>query len=92
MKSEHPCEILAKLYSFYLFLVCDLQGVLDSSKKPFIFELTDPVIHNRSNKPEKKYKSGRTDRGFDGIKSFFQTHKCNPLCKLLGLPNDNDHH
>ena len=29
-------------------LVCDLQGVLDTSRSPTVFELTDPVIHYQS--------------------------------------------
>lgn len=64
-------------------LVCDLQGVLDQSKRPPVFELTDPVIH--SNFRQRKHKYGRTDHGRDGIKKFFSTHQCNDLCKLLGL-------
>mmetsp|Transcript_41452 Transcript_41452/g.100156 ORF Transcript_41452/g.100156 Transcript_41452/m.100156 type:complete len:676 (+) Transcript_41452:109-2136(+) len=59
-------------------LVCDLQGVWNETDG---FMLTDPVIHHASGKG----KNGRTDRGKEGIKKFFETHKCNPLCKRLGL-------
>ena len=56
------------------FLVCDLQGVLNSS-----FELTDPAIHSR------RKRFGVTDHGQRGHEAFFATHKCNPLCKILQL-------
>ena len=35
-------------FSARKFLVCDLQGVLDETSSPMCFELTDPVIHYRS--------------------------------------------
>ena len=55
-------------------LVCDLQGVLTSS-----FNLTDPAIHSS------RRRFGYTDHGKKGMASFFQTHKCNSLCKTLKL-------
>ena len=36
-------------FSARKYLVCDLQGVLDGRSSPMCFELTDPVIHYRSN-------------------------------------------
>ena len=68
-------------------IVCDLQGVLDSTKSPPLFELTDPVIHYSSKQKWKKgkHKFGRTDLGAKGINRFFSTHKCNNLCRLLGI-------
>lgn len=74
-------------YSNRKKLVCDLQGVLDKSQNPPVFELTDPVIHYASSKGRKKV-FGRTDRGKYGIMDFFKTHKCNAVCLLLGLPSD----
>ena len=62
-------------------LVCDIQGVFSRNK----FRLTDPVVH--SNEGEKA-KFGRTDRGQHGIVDFFKSHKCNGLCKCLGLPHN----
>lgn len=56
-------------------LVCDLQGVLTSR-----FELTDPAIHSKEGK-----RFGLTDKGKKGMRDFFETHKCNPLCKALRL-------
>jgi hypothetical protein len=79
-------------YSYYhskrQLLVCDLQGVYDSSdpENPK-FEFTDPVIHH-STDSSRKHKFGRTDRGHHGICDFFRSHKCNTICRLLGLPND----
>mmetsp|Transcript_14747 Transcript_14747/g.22175 ORF Transcript_14747/g.22175 Transcript_14747/m.22175 type:complete len:790 (+) Transcript_14747:89-2458(+) len=82
------------------FMVVDLQGVFsvkdDGSK---VYELTDPVIHqhdrlrrrsrrhdhNRGSKVGKKWNFGRTDRGINGMKAFFETHKCTDACRLLGL-------
>ena len=69
-------------------IVCDLQGVLDTSQKPPVFEFTDPVIHYKS-KSGRRNVFGRTDKGHDGIKDFFKTHKCNNVCKALGLSPDN---
>ena len=64
-------------------LVCDLQGVLNTSVRPPIFELTDPVIHSR-----KKGSYGRTDAGEKGWNKFFCTHDCNELCRQLNLPKN----
>lgn len=69
-------------------LVCDLQGVLDETTTPSsppVFELTDPVIHYRSSTGRERV-FGRTDRGIQGIKNFFRTHKCNSLCNMLKKP------
>eukprot|EP01049_Picozoa_sp_SAG25_P011882 SAG25_NODE_1513_length_2865_cov_3.743312_1_plen_338_part_00 len=68
------------------FMVCDLQGVLDESQNPPLFELTDPVIHYKSNHGRKNV-FGRTDHGQKGMDKFFCTHECNALCRLLHLPD-----
>lgn len=57
-------------------LVCDIQGVGDL--------YTDPQIH--SNAGPQNYLYGRGDMGIDGINQFFSTHRCNGLCRSLGLP------
>ena len=64
-------------------LVCDLQGVLDASAVPPVFELTDPVIHRRHKQGSRRNTYGRTDRGDAGIHNFFKTHECSELCKRL---------
>lgn len=64
-------------------LVCDLQGVLDVSTNPPVFELTDPVIH--SNYDYKSGLFGKTDHGHKGMRDFMNSHICNDLCHLLGL-------
>lgn len=65
-------------------IICDLQGVLDTSQNPPVFEFTDPAIHHKS-KSGQKSEFGRTDRGHDGIDDFFISHKCNNVCKALDL-------
>ncbi|KAJ3228534.1 hypothetical protein HDU81_006133 [Chytriomyces hyalinus] len=72
------------------FLVCDLQGCLDMTVVPPTFEFTDPAIHFSGNSKGGKRKFGRTNRGKYGIADFFKTHKCNDICRVLGLPSDND--
>ena len=64
------------------FLVCDLQGVLDVNSSPPCFELTDPVIHDRS-MTGRRGVFGRTDRGLKGIDNFYETHQCTELCRAL---------
>ncbi|KAL7536710.1 hypothetical protein ACHAWF_005537 [Thalassiosira exigua] len=63
------------------FLVCDLQGVLNTSLSPPVFELTDPAIHYK--KRTQRIDFGRTDRGEAGIQDFLTSHKCSPLCRML---------
>ena len=63
-------------------LVCDLQGVWNPEDG---FVLTDPVVHYVSS-TGKKHKNGATDKGEQGVKRFFQTHVCGPLCHRMKLP------
>ena len=64
-------------------LVCDIQGVWNAEDG---FVLTDPVVHYVSSSG-RRHKNGATDKGLDGVKSFFSTHKCNGLCAKLRLPS-----
>ena len=48
------------------------------------YELTDPVIHYASRRGRRSV-FGRTDRGKGGMHRFFETHRCNALCRLLRL-------
>lgn len=71
-------------------LVCDLQGVMCNNKDDDrtcagVFELTDPVIHYNSHSGRKQV-YGRTDLGKKGMHRFFETHDCNDVCRLVGLP------
>lgn len=63
------------------FLVCDLQGVLDTNRQPPVFELTDPAIHYKNRTDRIDF--GRTDLGEKGIEQFFQTHVCSDLCRMV---------
>ncbi|KAJ8604959.1 hypothetical protein CTAYLR_006883 [Chrysophaeum taylorii] len=60
-------------------LVCDVQGVWNQVDG---FALTDPAIHSRG--PQGR-RNGPTDAGDSGIARFFKTHRCNALCRHLGL-------
>eukprot|EP00958_Prasinococcus_capsulatus_P014876 scaffold1565_cov215-Prasinococcus_capsulatus_cf.AAC.2 len=59
-------------------LVCDLQGVWNATDG---FTLTDPAILSRTR--GRRY--GRTDTGIQGMRKFFDTHRCGFLCRRLGL-------
>ena len=63
-------------------LVCDLQGVWNPDDG---FVLTDPVVHYVSSRG-KRHLNGATDKGLEGVKRFFGTHKCNALCAKMKLP------
>jgi hypothetical protein len=63
------------------FLVCDLQGVLNTNKQPPVFELTDPAIHYKKRTDRDDY--GRTDLDENGIEQFFHTHVCSDLCRMV---------
>ncbi|KAL0237198.1 hypothetical protein PCE1_000595 [Barthelona sp. PCE] len=54
-------------------LVCDIQGVGD--------HYTDPQIQSESGKG-----FGKADLSRLGIQAFFRRHKCNQICRFLGLP------
>jgi hypothetical protein len=60
-------------------LICDLQGVGDY--------YTDPQIHTSSG-----IGFGIGNLGQKGIQAFFSTHKCNYLCKKLGLDKSISSH
>ena len=62
-------------------LVCDLQGAKVTTKagRPQ-FKLTDPCIHSK-----RRGTFGNTDHGRSGQNSFLRTHKCTPVCQLLGI-------
>lgn len=78
-------------------LVCDIQGtegnheIAPSSRnlgQQFI--LTDPQIHTNTSSVNERINGsfGLGDLGPDGIKQFFQGHRCGPLCKKLGLHHE----
>lgn len=66
-------------------LVCDLQGTWNATDG---FMLTDPVVHSIGAAGQRHY-NGATDKGARGILSFFETHKCGPTCRRLGLAPPN---
>jgi hypothetical protein len=64
-----------------LLMVTDLQGVrLKNADGENVFCLCDPAIHCTD-----VMRFTRTNLGQEGFKLFFDTHKCNDVCKHLGL-------
>ena len=56
------------------FLICDLQGILNTSAEVPLFERTDPVIHH-CNSEGTRPKYGRSHKGISGFVSFFDTQR-----------------
>ncbi|KAL1523672.1 hypothetical protein AB1Y20_018606 [Prymnesium parvum] len=67
-------------------LICDLQGVWNVTDG---FLLTDPVVHFVASNG-RRHTNGATDKGLEGVKRFFSTHKCNGLCRMTGLPTRSE--
>jgi hypothetical protein len=59
-------------------MVVDIQGIYDPDKKQYL--LFDPAIHSSF-----ILRFGDTNRGIEGMQVFFVMHKCNCLCRRLGL-------
>jgi hypothetical protein len=81
-----PINMAAQAFSHFTFersqgkfLVCDVQGVG--------YTMTDPAIHTAD--PE-RFKLVDTNLGEAGFKFFFATHRCNDLCKQLGLASSTN--
>lgn len=70
-------------------MVTDLQGVQvkGSKGKSGVFMLCDPAIHCKF---LDRYARTKTNWSTAGMESFFQTHKCNEICRALDLkPGEN---
>jgi hypothetical protein len=81
---DDPSNQAAQAFSHFTFersrgrfLVCDLQGVGKS--------ITDPVVHTLDSE---RFILSTTSLGEDGFKFFFTSHKCNDLCRKLGLKSN----
>lgn len=74
------------VFTEFKVLVCDLQGTFYQEGLYPSFLLTDPAICSESKRRSLRY--GKTDLGLRGIKMFFKAHKCNLVCRCLGLPDD----
>ena len=66
-------------------IVCDLQGVTKGNK----MFLTDPAIHSK-NYMLLQPKTGGNNLGPPGIKKFFESHRCNTVCKKMRLQPFDD--
>ena len=71
-------------------MVVDLQGALQRQGGIRQFVLTDPAIHHRRHRSDKARQYGRTDLGRKGMRAFFDTHKCNNLCRLFEFREKTD--
>ncbi|KAI5084347.1 hypothetical protein GOP47_0000516 [Adiantum capillus-veneris] len=61
-------------------MVTDLQGVQISSVGTRAFLLCDPAIHSKD-----VLRFTRTNLGEKGFELFYNSHKCNTICRRLGL-------
>eukprot|EP00927_Polykrikos_kofoidii_P034799 TRINITY_DN29440_c0_g1_i1.p1 TRINITY_DN29440_c0_g1~~TRINITY_DN29440_c0_g1_i1.p1 ORF type:complete len:1197 (-),score=231.02 TRINITY_DN29440_c0_g1_i1:162-3674(-) len=85
---------IAQAFSHYTFhksdgelLVVDLQGICgEDDGQGLYFLLTDPQVHSRGTFE----RFGPGDLGEQGVRSFFQKHKCGPLCQKLKLRKEYD--
>jgi len=66
-----------QITSEYL-VVADLQGFVKNGNE---YVLTDPAIEC----PDGLLRFTSTNLGIDGVKKFFESHQCNPICKYLRL-------
>ncbi|CAF1572023.1 unnamed protein product [Didymodactylos carnosus] len=66
-------------YTAKRLMVVDLQGVKTHDNT---YLLTDPAIHFLD---IKRYCEARTNLGVKGMREFFRTHTCTPVCEKLGL-------
>eukprot|EP00929_Paragymnodinium_shiwhaense_P003025 TRINITY_DN103403_c0_g1_i1.p1 TRINITY_DN103403_c0_g1~~TRINITY_DN103403_c0_g1_i1.p1 ORF type:complete len:1021 (+),score=109.16 TRINITY_DN103403_c0_g1_i1:71-3133(+) len=85
---DAPCSDVAQAFSHFTYIstngemmVADLQGVYSSPKawKAPRLLLTDPQVLSRSQR------FGHGDLGIKGMRRFFRSHKCGPMCTSLGL-------
>ncbi|KAH8796255.1 kinase-like domain-containing protein [Flagelloscypha sp. PMI_526] len=61
------------------FVLCDLQGTRTFKGEQEILTLFDVIFSG----------TGVGDYGVDGVKKFFETHKCRALCHALGLSEED---
>ena len=64
-------------------LICDLQGVFETSGGGKKWKFTDPAIHCAAG----TQRFGQTDFGPQGINAFFYYHVCNEFCSDLPRPS-----
>ena len=65
-------------YSKGLVTVTDVQGVVEQGG---IYTLTDPAVHTA----DPTCLQDPTNLGREGMATFFKTHTCNDVCRLLAL-------
>lgn len=72
-------------------IVVDIQGVevVPRPEDPTApcFYFTDPQVHTTERADLHSF--GRGNLGKDGVRQFFATHRCNAICRFIGLPPNN---
>lgn len=76
----HAFSHWSYVHSDNAIILCDLQGVLNAEGRHPRFDLTDSAICSR-----KRKEYGKTDIGLRGVRQFFRKHRCNNVCRGLGL-------
>lgn len=66
------------------YLLTDVQGWRPGQCH---YILTDPALHTNAKKGVKPFPGG-ADHGRKGMKNFLNKHRCNDICRLLGLDQD----
>jgi hypothetical protein len=87
VKGENDVDFFATLEAFshwthyatkeYLVVV-DIQGIKSADSSEFF--LTDPAIHTKD-----RHRFGDTNLGVGGMDQYFSRHRCNQICRALGL-------
>jgi len=69
-------------------LLTDVQGW---KTEQGVYILTDPALHTNEKQGGKHCGKhfGPSDVGYKGMQSFFAVHKCNEICRLLGLHKEH---
>ena len=75
--TPHAFSHFSYVASRHRYLICDIQGVETDQGDIY----TDPQVHSADGKG-----FGGGNLGVDGFIRFFQSHKCNEVCKYFRLP------
>ncbi len=80
---SHWTWVVSEKSLYGRLLICDLQGVFQTSGEGKKWKFTDPAIHCAAG----TQRFGQTDLGPKGINAFFFNHVCNEFCRHLPRPS-----